>query len=103
MRNVKCENCIFYHKEEVFDGEDCWIHKFCDMKQNMLLVEHINKCKYFKQEVEQMIEEYYVSYYDHRNQYHSTKYYMSLKEVEQVTKNLEAQGYNRVTINKFRY
>lgn len=50
-----------------------------------------------------MTEEYYVSYYDYRNQYHSTIYYMSEKEVEQVAKNLEEQGYRDVTIHIFRY
>lgn len=50
-----------------------------------------------------MTEEYYVSYYDDKDRYHFTVYYVTLKEAEQVKQNLEGQGYNRVTINKFRY
>lgn len=50
MRSVKCENCIFYYVDEVFDGENDWMQGFCDMKQDMFLAEYNNKCEYFKQE-----------------------------------------------------
>lgn len=50
-----------------------------------------------------MTEEYYVSYYDSKDKYHSTTYYMSLREVEQVAKNLAEQGYKNIKVNTFRY
>lgn len=50
-----------------------------------------------------MTEEYYVSYYDSKDKYHYTIYYASRKEVEQVAKNLEEQGYKNIKVNTFRY
>mgnify|MGYP006976580283 CR=1 FL=1 len=50
-----------------------------------------------------MIEEYWIEYYDDRNYRHFTKYYVSQREVDQMAKNLEDQGYKDITIHKFRY
>lgn len=50
-----------------------------------------------------MTEEYWIEYFDNRNYRHFTKYYTTEREVEQMAKNLEEQGYRDITINTFRY
>lgn len=47
--------------------------------------------------------QWYISYYDNNNKYHSTKFFTKLKDCENEVAFLNKMGYTNIRIEEFRF